>query len=261
MVKHVDSKQGEGLVAVDRAISVIDALRDVGTASLADIARATGLSEPTALRYLAALRKHHIVGRDVKDGSYRLGVKLYEWGQAAPVETDPRSVAERPLMELASLLGETVELASAEGRQLVVLAVYPGSHAIRKEARVGDLEEWHATSVGKAILAQAGDEYVAEVLAGRSLNAFTPNTRTTAAALRVELDRVRERGYAIDDEESEQGLRCVGVAFRGRSGRYEYALSASGPAYRMTPDREGVIADRLLAAAATIEEGLGVQAG
>ncbi|MBN9196475.1 MAG: helix-turn-helix domain-containing protein, partial [Microbacterium sp.] len=70
MVKHVDSKQGEGLVAVDRAISVIDALRDVGTASLADIARATGLSEPTALRYLAALRKHHIVGRDVKDGSY-----------------------------------------------------------------------------------------------------------------------------------------------------------------------------------------------
>lgn len=238
---------------------MIDALLEAGSASLADVARATGLSEPTTLRYLGALRKHHVVGRDLKDASYHLGVKLYEWGQAAPAETDPRAVAERPLTELAALLGETVELASGEGRQLVVLAVFPGSHAIRKEARVGDREEWHATSVGKAILARSSPEFVAEVLAGQSLTGFTPQTVTTAATLRAELDRVRERGYALDDEESERGLRCVGVAFRGRSGRYEYALSASGPAYRMTQDREAVIAERLMDAARTIERGLGVQ--
>jgi IclR family acetate operon transcriptional repressor len=246
-----------GLVAIDRAVSVIEALRRAGSLSLADIARATELSEPTALRYLGALRKHHVVARDPKDGTYRLGVRLHEWGQAAPVDVDPRAVAERPLLHLSALIGETVELAGVEGRQLVVLSAFPSGHAVSKIAHVGDIEEWHCTSVGKAILSRADDEFVTGIVSGLSMAGYTPSTITSVPALRADLALARERGYAVDEEESERGLRCVGVAFRDRSGRYAYALSASGPVYRMTRERQSVVAERLQETAREIEIALG----
>lgn len=257
MASGTDFGSQGGLVAIDRAVSVIEALRRAGSSSLADIARATELSEPTALRYLGALRKHHVVARDPKDGTYRLGVRLHEWGQAAPVDLDPRAVAERPLLHLADLIGETVELAGVEGRQLVVLSTFPSAHAVSKVAHVGDIEEWHCTSVGKAILSRADAEFVAGIEAGLPLTAHTPSTITSIPALRANLAEARERGYAVDEEESERGLRCVGVALRDRTGRYAYALSASGPVYRMTQERQAVVAERLQETARQIEVALG----
>ncbi|MDR1188555.1 MAG: IclR family transcriptional regulator [Bifidobacteriaceae bacterium] len=252
----VVSDQG-GFASIDRVVSVIDAVAAAGAGTLAQLARATGLSEPTTLRYLKALRKHHVVSRDTNDGRYRLGARLHQWGAASPAEMDPRSAAEAPLAQLAADLGETVELAGVEGGQLVVLASHPGTQALIKVAHVGQAERWHATAVGKALLANASPDLVQQVMDGVEFDVFTPNTLDSEERLKVELERCRSRGYAVDDEESETGLRCIGVPVRGWTGECQYAISASGPTYRMPRARERDVADRLEQAARQIEQALG----
>lgn len=258
MTNRTESKASSDFNAIDRTVAVIEAIRQQGSATLAEVARATSLSEPTVLRYLTALRTHHIVTRDAKDGRYQLGVRLHDWGAVAPTGVDPRAVAELPLARLATLLGETVELAGVDGRQLIVLAAHPGAHAVSKVARVGEIENWHATSVGKAILGSASAQFVDDVIAATTFTRLTPKTLDSEQRLRIDLEQVRERGYALDDEESEGGLRCVGVALRDRRGEYRYAMSASGPSYRMTPQRDSVVAERLQATARELERALGL---
>lgn len=257
-MKEQSTDTGKGLVGVDRTVLVIEAVRVEGNPTLADVARATGLSEPTVLRYLAALRKHRVIAKDAHAGTYRLGARLREWGDSAPWELDPRVVAAGPLRRLADELGETVELAAVEADQVTVIAAAQSGHAIGKVARLGEREPWHSTSVGKAILSHAEESFCERILGSSALEAFTDRTQTDASAIRADIARVAERGYAVDDEESESGLRCIGVAVRDGDGRYTMAVSASGPVYRMGAEREAAIAERVAQAAAEIEEGLGL---
>lgn len=247
----------KGLVGVDRAVSVIEAVRAAGPVSLADAARATGLSEPTTLRYLKGLCKHHIITRDPHDGTYHLGIRLREWGAAAPFEVDPRVIADEPLTRLADELGETVELAGIEDDRVVVLSARPGVHAVGKIAHVGEVENWHATSVGKAMLSRSSDDFVEHIFRISPLVSFTEKSLTDIDAVKADLRVTAARGYAVDDEESELGLRCIGVAIQARDGRYSYAVSASGPVYRMSAEREREIAVRLAQTAREVEQGLG----
>lgn len=252
-------RDSDGLVAVDRAVAVIEAVRLTRKATLSELSRATGLSEPTMLRYLVALRKHHLVVRDAQGGTYSLGVRLNEWGNAAPADMDPRAVADRPLAELSALLGETVELAGLEGLQLVVMVAAPGIHAVSKTAHVGDSELWHSTSVGKAILSQADPNFVELVLRNLEFPRLTQHTIVSVDQLRQDLEKSRERGYAMDDEESELGLRCVGVAFRSWTHLYTHAISVSGPTYRMPRERAAAVAEKLRMCAREIEAKLGIK--
>lgn len=254
------ARKGEvtGLLAVDRAVTVIEAVRGAGEATLAQIARVAALSEPTTLRYLNALRKHQIVIRDPKGASYRLGVRLHDWGATAPSGLDPRTAALEPLDRLSAELGETVELVGVEGGRVVVLTTRPGPHSVSRVTHVGEVERWHSTAVGKAILSNASASFVDTVLAAEQLTRFTRHTITSQGRLREELEASRVRDYAVDNEEGELGLRCVAVSLRGRSGEHIYAIGVSGPAYRMTPDREPQIVRSLRSAAAEIEFALGV---
>jgi IclR family acetate operon transcriptional repressor len=250
-----------GFIAIDRAVTVIDVVREGGASSLAQIARATGLSEPTALRYLGALRHHRIVRRDPETGAYSLGMRLFEWGESARGAYDPRELAAPVLDAISKAHGETVELASVEsGASLIVLDARPGPHGVSKVAHIGDVEEWHSTSVGKALLAAMDTDRSTGILSRRMLTRFTDKSLTTLEDLQADFARIRERGYAIDDEESEPGLRCVGVAVRDLNGVPSFAISVSGPTYRITEEEVPRIARTLADAAAHLERAWG-QAG
>jgi IclR family acetate operon transcriptional repressor len=253
-----ESVADAGMIAINRAVAVIDAVNQGKLVSLAETARAVGLSEPTTLRYLSALRQHHIVTRDPDSGKYHLGVRLSDWGATAPAVVDPRTAAAEPLKKLAATLGETVELAGIEGGQVIILDTRAGGRAVGKLVSIGDIEEWHCTSVCKAILSQASPSFLDMMLPTLKYTAFTRNTLTSEALLRADLEASRERGYAVDDEESEEGLRCIGVALRDRKGEYHFGISASGPAYRMSPPRDESIAAHLRQAAQAIEEAMGL---
>jgi IclR family transcriptional regulator, acetate operon repressor len=140
--------------------------------------------------------------------------------------------------------GETANIAGLEGEVMVYLAQAPSPHTLRIFAEVGRRVPLHSTAVGKVVLAGMEREQAGTLLRGLDLEARTPRTLTTVDAVEQELGRVREQGYAVDDEEQELGVRCVAVPVgAGRWGAL--ALSVSGPTERMTRDRSASVVPRL----------------
>jgi len=257
--EHAVAEESTKFQVIDRAVAIIDAVREHSPASLAAVARASGLSEATALRYVTALRQHRVIRRDPVGSTYSLGMRLFEWGEAASGAYDPKRIAGPMLERIVDEFGETVELAGLETRnRLIVLDARPGRHGISKVVQIGDNEQWHATAVGKALLAAMSIDKARDIIRGSRLHAFTDRTCTSVAELERELAACHERGYAIDDEESELGLRCVGVAARDLNGEPAFSMSVSGPSYRMTDERIGEVARTLTAAAMEMERAWGL---
>jgi len=132
--------------------------------------------------------------------------------------------------------------------------------SVRTACTVGSRAPAYCTAVGKAMLAELPEAEVANIVRRWGLKAITANTITTASALKAELKAIRSRGYAIDDEEKEEGLRCVGSAVRSHSGKLVAAMSISGPAFRMTKERIPEVGRVLLQAAGDLSVELGYQA-
>jgi DNA-binding IclR family transcriptional regulator len=254
MVSKSESRYG--IAAVDRTVAILVALELEGALRLTDVAHATGLSEPTAFRYLSTLVEHRMVDRE-PDGTYRLGLRLFAMGQRAVGQRDVRKVALSHMERLLERFEETVNLAVRRGDELVLIEVLESQRSIRKGASIGDTDVWHCSGLGKAIMALLPEKEVREILARRGTPALTDRTLCSVDDVVNHLAVVRERGYAVDDEEAEPGLRCVAAAVKDRRGTPLYALSVSGPAGRIEPDATAEIGREIAAAARAISEALG----
>jgi IclR family transcriptional regulator, KDG regulon repressor len=131
---------------------------------------------------------------------------------------------------------------------------------VRVPSSVGRRNPAHCTAVGKALIAYLPDEELEGLMRRRGLKAHTPKTITTPVLLRRELATIRERGYAIDDEEIEKGLRCIGAPVRDHSGRVVASLSVAGPAFRLTRARTSSVARLVAKAADALSAELGYRA-
>jgi IclR family acetate operon transcriptional repressor len=254
-VKHPATRYR--IVAVERAISVLEAFDSRSALSQAEVARAAGLSEATALRYLQTLASHGMIERESGSGRYRLGLRLFEFGERALVGRDARKVALPVMEDLLARFGETVNLAIRNGDALVLIEALESTRSIRKGAVVGGQDVWHASALGKSLLAALPGDEARELLGRRGLPRYTPHTITDAGTLLRGLARIRARGYAVDDQEAEPDLRCVGAAVFDRRGQARYAISVSGPAYRLTKRAIPEIGKEVERAAAEIAFRLG----
>jgi IclR family transcriptional regulator, acetate operon repressor len=243
--------------AVDRAIAILEALGQHAPVSQAQLARATNLSEATTFRYLNALGRHDLVERDADSGRYRPGIRLFQLGQRALANRDPRLIALPTMRQLLEQYGETVNLAMRWGNVLVLIDGLESERSLKRGATVGERDTWHASAVGKAILAHLPELEVRTIVSQFGLAAHTPKTVTGIEALLEECARIRELGYAIDDEEGEHGLRCVGAPIFDRTGEPAYAFSLSGPSARLSLDALTPMGEELAAAAALVSERLG----
>lgn len=245
------------LESIDRMIAVLNALESAHDQSLEQVARGSGLSESTALRYLMSLAKHDFVERNARTGTFRLGLRLFRLGTLAVDRRDVVDIARSAMDQLLRTFGESVNLATRQAGNIVLISVLDSPNPVRKGSRVGETDVWHATSLGKAILAQMGDAEAQGILASVALTAFTPNTMTTVEAVLRDLKAVRTRGYSIDDEEAVEGLRCVGAAIRDHDGNPTYGLSVSGPKSRMSYGRIQEIGHALAESAGDLSRQLG----
>ncbi|MBL8478534.1 MAG: IclR family transcriptional regulator [Sterolibacteriaceae bacterium] len=204
--------------------------------SLKQLALETGLHPSTAHRILAAMSASGFVER-ADPGTYRLGIRLLELGNVVKSRISIGKAA-MPLMErLHREIGESVNLGVRQGDEIVyVERTSSGRSSIRVVHLVGARAPLHVTAVGKLYLAEDGPQKLREYARRTGLPGYTPTSLTTVAALERDVDRARRHGIAFDNEEIEQGLRCVAAPVRDDSGELVAGLSVSAPAERHNPD-------------------------
>jgi IclR family acetate operon transcriptional repressor len=226
------SRGDRGLQGVDRLVRIFEAVTG-GPASLSKIAAEAGLSDATTLRYLSSLVSHGLLDRDPASRQYRIGMRMFLLARSAVSGRDFMSMVVSSMARLVEQFNETVNFGARVGHDLVIVHALQSSQPIRMGAAVGDKDAWHASGLGKAILSTLPVTDVRSLLARTDLTQLTPRTLTDPDDLLRELARVRERGFAIDDEETVEGLRCAAAPVRDAAGTARYALSVSGPAYRL----------------------------
>jgi DNA-binding IclR family transcriptional regulator len=220
------------LEGVDRTIRILHVLRDRSEANLAEVARDTSLSESTASRYLASLCNLGYAER-MPDNKYRLGWEVFRLGQHAAADAVPRSDA-LPIMEsLLDRFNETVNLAYRKGDQVVIVEVLQSNRAIKKLNEVGQIDPWHASALGKALLSLMAPGERAALLKRVGMPRLTPRTIVDADELEADLAESVERGYCIDDEEAEEDLTCVAATVPTPVGPPQIALSVSFVTHRL----------------------------
>lgn len=218
-----------------KAFKILDLIASKNdSASLAVVADELEFSKSTAHRYLVTLEKLGVVTRDNSD-RFSLGPKLAELAGAFFEGHSLRSVSQAFLEQLAAQTRETLHLAVPSGNEVVYIAKVASSHSIRMASRIGGRMPLHCTALGKAILAHSNAPI--EEIVGEELVARTPSTIKSLEALSAELDRVRSLGFAIDDEENEMGVRCVGAPVLDHTSKPCGAISISGPAARISKEQ------------------------
>lgn len=202
--------------------------------TLADICQRTSFPRSTTHRLLASLREVGFLDQDRERDRYRLGLKLFELGNTALANFDLNREAGPHVSALRRISGHTVHLAIFDGYRAVVINRADPSPEMGGPMSSTFIENApaHCTSVGKAILAWQPEEVV-EKLIERGLQRFTDNTIHTGPQLREELERIRSRGYSIDEAEHQPGLRCIGAPVRNQNGNVFAGLSVSGSAWQL----------------------------
>jgi len=243
-----------GVQSVHRALDVLEALSAAGgTAGLSDLAASCGLPVPTLHRLASTLADRGYL-RQAPDRRYSLGSRLVPLGADAHALLGERALP--VLRGLADLAGESANLAVLTAGRAEYVAQAPGRHTMRIFTEVGNRVALHCTGVGKALLAAVPPAQAAKLIAAAPLAARTAATITEPAALRTEVELIRERGYALDEGEMEVGVRCVAVAIPGTP---PMAVSVSGPAARMTDDLITDLVSALTAAARQLSHQFGTR--
>jgi IclR family acetate operon transcriptional repressor len=243
---------------LDRTLNLLNVLGEAGESlGPAELARRLSLHKTTTHRLLMALDGLGFVRRDPKEGKYSLGVKLFELGSRAIAGFQLRERAEPVLRRLVEQTRETAHVCILDGSQMVSIVNVEGPWTMRSPSTVGHRSPLHCTSVGKAVIAFLPADVLDKLIDELVLKPFTPRTLVTRASLKADLARVRDRGFAVDDEEIEQGLRCVGAPIRNHTGLVVAAISVAGPAFRLTNERLSETARTVMAAARDLSKEMG----
>jgi DNA-binding IclR family transcriptional regulator len=246
--------------SLDRALDVLEALGAARELGVSEIAARTGLVVSTTHRLLATLVKRGYVAQNPANGRYSLAFKVLELVDAHEAGTSALRAAAHPHLErIQQATGETANLVVLQGDRVVYADQVEGSHSIRMFTVLGSSALAHTTGSGKVILAHRPPGTI-ERLYPRDREPFerlTPRTLTTLAGLRDDFVRIRKRGYAVDNEEHEEGVSCVAAPVFDVSGGACAAISISAPTARIVHSDTGELGQLLGDHAAAVSAALG----
>lgn len=214
--------------AVVRALDIMEYLARHREASFTQIHTDLALPKSSAYQILGTLARRGYVRHQGDSPKYSLGLRLFEMGTQAVARLDIRTEARPILRELVAKTGETCHLGALDGRESVYLAKVEGHQTFRLHSWEGKRLPLHSTAMGKVFLAWMEPEELAELLDGLELKPYTERTITERDRLEEHVRTVRERGWALDDQENEDHIRCLSAPVRGLDGRVRSAISISG---------------------------------
>lgn len=213
--------------------------------SIRDLSARIKLPKGTTHRLLSSLSYFGYVRQNQKSRNYFLGLKLVELGQLLLNQLDLRKEAESFLRDLAERTKETVHMVFLDRDEIVYIDKVELDHnpsGLRMASRIGLRNPAHSCAVGKVLFSHLPEEELDRIIKEKGLIKRTENTITDPVQLKEHLKSVRSKGYAIDDEENERGIRCIAAPIFNEAGKAVAAVSISGPAFRVT---KKVIQERL----------------
>lgn len=245
------SKSAGQVRSLTRALSIMRNLAErPGGMSLTEVAEASGLPPSTTHRLLTTLEAERFVRPDSQGGVWRIGVAAFFVGCAFARSRDKLSMTRPFLSRLMEMSGETANLFVESDGEVVCIGQIESRHAMRAITGVGGRVLLHASGAGKALLAHSDASRRTKLLgASPRLEKVTDMTITSRDALELDLERIRQLGYAIDDEEHALGLRCVAAPVFDEMGQPVAAISVSGPSARIPKERLAMLG-RMVAQAA-----------
>jgi DNA-binding IclR family transcriptional regulator len=222
------------------------------------LAQRLGLAKSTVHRLASTLTSAGFLEQNSQTGRYRLGVTLFELGALVRRRMDVANEGRPHLRELLEKTGETVQLGIVDHYSVLYVYEMESRRAIRMAAAVGARAPLHCTAIGKVLLAFQPPDYIRETLE-RGLPTFTDKTITKREAVLELLDEVREGDYAVDDEESEAGLRAIAAPVRNHTGLVIAALGVAAPVQRMNKKVMQTTVPTVIAIAQAVSARLGYQ--
>lgn len=248
--------------SLNRAIDVLEAVgASVPGLTLTELSDEVQLHKSTAHRILSTLLERGVVARVDGSGKYTLGIHLLELGEKARRRLLPIEAVRTRLRVFRDRFDETTHYAVPQGHYLVYVEKFESSRSVRIASSVGSRLELYCTALGKAFLAHQDRDYIEDYLSTCPFVLHTERTITTPRGLLRELAKVRQAGYAVDDRENEDEIRCVGAPIIGNDGRAIAAISTSAPASRFTLEIMEEIATELVTCARDVSGHLSNEVG
>ena len=244
--------------AVERALAILEAVAQrSGGMTNSEISRRLRIPKSSTSYILRTLERHGYLHREQPSGKYRLGLKVLDLSRQALGGLDVKEAALPVLKQLAERNHLTAHLAILDHGEAVYVEKVDAPGFIKMDTWVGRRLPVHATSVGKALVAYLPEAEIKAILKERGLKKLTSKTITTHAEFLRELERIRAQGYAVDDEENNLGVRCLGAPVFDRFGKVEAAVGVSGTTSQIDKVSLPKIAHLVIQAAQKISHQLG----
>ncbi len=248
-------------LSVMKALDIIEFLANENNTPqrMCDIAAALGMNVSTVSRFLSSLAARGYVRADSDSGRYCLSLKFCTIADSVNRNSQLYSLALPVMREISRTVNESVCLAVEQNAMVEYIGVVPAAGQMMQTLqRIGNRAPMHCTGIGKLLLCGHSPEEIDQILEEKGMTAFTPHTIADRELLFRELDRVRERGYAFDNEECEIGARCIAFPIYSPGGQLMAGISVTGPIFRLTDEKIRSALPYLTAQAQRISEMLAV---
>lgn len=253
-----DEREANVVKSVDRAMRVLATLARLETASLSRLAAETGEPAASVYRVLVTLRTHGVVEADDADQSWRVGAGAFLIGSSFLRRSSLVEQARPVMRSLMERSGETANLGVRDGDNVLFVSQVETNAPIRAFFPPGTRAHLHASGIGKVLLAAMPRARLEAALAG-PLAGFTGHTIIDPVLLKADLERIAACGWALDDEESAEGMRCIAAPVRDLHCEVAAGLSISGPTVRFAAGRVEALAAMVLEAAADLSSRMGAR--
>lgn len=243
--------------SIERALDLLEYLAQAADwVGISELSQATGQPVGTIHRLLKTLTMRQYVARDSRTRRYALGPAFRRLAGTGLQTLDWSEIATSFLQELVEISGETANLAVLERDQAVYQAQAQPTRMVRMFTTLGNRVPLHCTGCGKVLLAYQPDSVIASVIAEAGLPRYTETTITDPGQLQQELELIRRQGYAVDNGEQEEGVRCIAAPIYNTKGKVIAALSISGPSSRVDSRRIPILLPHLKRISAAISSAL-----